>query len=127
MRKSVLCPTCRTKILHPGGQTSFSRFTRLIFDGEPVDHPSDTSSSPSREASARKRRAIVEDDEEEEEAEEDNGGNAEDAATESESDEENARPARRFQAGNAVAGPSRLDAGAERIEGNNTNEIEALR
>jgi chromosome segregation ATPase len=55
-----------------------------------------------------------------------NSANAEDAATESESDEENARPARRFQAGNAVAGPSRLAAGAENIDGNNS-ELEAFR
>ena len=116
IRKSNLCPTCRAGILHPGGNTSLTRFTKLIFDGEPIEHPTDVSSSPAKDfvtAAVRKRRAIVDDDEEEEEER----GNEleEDPGTESESDEENSRPARRFSGGrgNAVAGPSRLAGGVD--------------
>lgn len=132
-RRSNLCPNCRSAIVHPGGRTDLTRFRKLIFDSEPVEHPSDVSSSPVKEP-AKKRRAVIDDDDEEEEVEARAVvGGEEDPGTESESDEENARPARRYEgaraanAGNADAGGASHAGGAAAHERDSAQEISTLR
>lgn len=112
-RKQNSCPVCRVRIIRPSSERGRTekentRFRKICFDVKLADG----SSSPVKgrdielQTQLPRKRRVVDDSSEEDDAAGDNEHDARAGATESESDEDDSRPARRVERGALVERPA---------------------